>query len=139
LHTFLAEKRELLVSMDVQRLSELEPTGEQLMLRLQSCQTRRSELLASAAHEDRPADSLKSLAKTLPSVQRAGMEKRVSEAAERAQLLQHQSFSNWVFVQRSVIHLARLLEIIATGGRTDATYGRGEHSRSGGSLVDRAA
>ncbi len=136
---FLSEKRQLLVQMDVARLDELESAGEQLIVRLQSCHDRRGELLAKAASESRPSDSLRTLAKSLPAAQRAHVESRVSEAAKRAQLLKHQSFANWVFVQRSLIHLARLLEIIATGGKSEPTYGRVEHLRSGGSLVDQAA
>jgi hypothetical protein len=136
---FLAEKRQMLVQMDVTRLDELEVAGEQLIARLQSCHDRRGEMLVRAASESRPADSLRTLAKSLPAAQRAQVESRVAEAAKRAQLLKHQSFANWVFVQRSLIHLARLLEIIATGGRSEPTYGREESLRSGGSLVDQAA
>ena len=136
---FLADKRQMLLEMDVARLDQLEAAGEQLIARLQSCHDRRGDLLARAASESRPADSLRMLAKSLPAAQRVQVESRVSEAAKRARLLQHQSFANWVFVQRSLIHLARLLEIIATGGRTEPTYGREGSMRTGGSLVDQAA
>ena len=47
------------------------------------------------------------------------------EAAERSRLLQHQSLTNWVLVQRSLLHLSQLIEIIATGGRPKPTYGNG--------------
>jgi hypothetical protein len=136
---YLAEKQRLLINSDFVRLAELEADGERLTLRLKACQSRRGELLAQAAAESRPADSLRTLAKSLPAPQRAQVEQRVSEAAQRARLLQHQSFSNWVFVQRSLIHLAQLMEIIATGGRPEPTYGRIESVRSSGSLVDQAA
>ncbi len=136
---FLAEKRDLLMRMDVARLDELEAAGEALIARLQNCHDRRAELLARAASESRPADSLRTLALSLPAAQRGQLPSRVSEAAKRAQLLKHTSFASWVFVQRSLIHLTRLLEIIATGGKPKPTYGREESLRTGGALVDQAA
>ncbi len=63
----------------------------------------------------------------------------MDSASEQSRLLQHQSLANWVFVQRTLLYLARLLEIIATGGRSEPTYGRAESTRSGGALVDQAA
>jgi len=136
---FLAEKRQLLMQMNVARLDELEAAGESLIARLQDCHDRRGALLARAASESRPADSLRTLALSLPAAERGQLPARVSEAAQRAQLLKHTSFANWVFVQRSLLHLARLLEIFATGGKPQPTYGRDEPLRSGGALVDQAA
>ena len=74
---FLSEKRQLLLKMDVARLDELEPAGEQLMARLQSCHIRRGELLAQAASESRPAVNLRMLAKSLPAAERARGKPRV--------------------------------------------------------------
>ena len=86
-----------------------------------------------------PSASLRSLASSLPAAERAGLESQMAVAAERARLLQHQSLANWVFVQRTLLYLTRLLEIIATGGRSEPTYGRGEMIGPGGALVDQAA
>jgi hypothetical protein len=61
------------------------------------------------------------------------------EAADRSRLLQHQSLTNWVLVQRTLLHLSQMIEIIATGGRPKPTYEKGPGSNSGGALVDRAA
>jgi hypothetical protein len=136
--TFLEEKRQSLVRMDRARLDELQPVERQLIARLQACHRRRQELLADAARESRPSASLRSLADSLPAPEREGLESQITIAADRARLLQHQSLANWVFVQRTLLYLTRLLEIIATGGRSEPTYGRGEIS-SGGALVDQAA
>ena len=125
---FLADKRQMLLEMDVARLDELEPAGEQLIARLQTLprpprRIARRELPARVA---RPiACDAGKVAASCPAP--AASKVASSEAAKRARLLQHQSFANWVFVQRSLIHLARLLEIIATGGRTEPTYGREEN------------
>ena len=61
------------------------------------------------------------------------------EATARMRLLQHHSLTNWVLVQRTLIHLSQMLEIIATGGRLKPTYGKDDSVNSGGFLVDQAA
>ena len=63
----------------------------------------------------------------------------IDDSSTRMRLLQHQSLTNWVLAQRSILHLSQLLEIIATGGRLQPTYGRDESSASSGALVDREA
>jgi hypothetical protein len=67
------------------------------------------------------------------------MQASIREATNRTRLLQHQSLTNWVLVQRSLLHLSQLIEIIATGGRLKPTYGNGSDRQSSGALVDRAA
>jgi len=54
-------------------------------------------------------------------------------------LLQHHSLVNWVVIQRTLLHLSQMLEIIATGGRLQPTYGKGESSTASGTLMDWAA
>jgi hypothetical protein len=61
------------------------------------------------------------------------------QASHRARLLQHHSLVNWVLVQKTLIHLSQLLEIIATGGRLQPTYQRDGTVQATGALVDRAA
>ena len=64
---------------------------------------------------------------------------QVNEAAAQMRLLQHQSLTNWVLAQRSILHLSQLLEIIATGGQLQPTYGRGDSPTPSGALVDKEA
>ena len=123
---FLADKRQSLVAMDVVRLDESKAVGRAIDHPTAILPAAAARIAGRAARESRPSASLRSLARSLPAAERAGLEKRVAEAAKRARLLQHQSLANWVFVQRSLLHLTRLLEIIATGGRSEPTYGRGE-------------
>jgi hypothetical protein len=63
---------------------------------------------------------------------------QVKKTAARARLLQHQALANWVLAQRTVLHLSQILEIIATGGRLQPTYGKENPIAAGGSLVDQA-
>jgi hypothetical protein len=54
-------------------------------------------------------------------------------------LLHHQSLANWVLAQRTLLHIAQMLEIVATGGRLQPTYDPANVSSPGGALVDHAA
>ncbi|HEV7223231.1 MAG TPA: flagellar protein FlgN [Pirellulales bacterium] len=139
LFDLLARKRRLLVASDVQGIQDLEPEERELIVRLETCQARRGELLAKAVEQHLPGDSIRSLAKSLSPAARGQLERQVSEAAHRSRLLSHQSLTNWVLIQRTLIHLSQLLEIIATGGRARPTYGKGGYAAASGSLVDQAA
>jgi hypothetical protein len=131
----LGEKRRLLVAGDLPSLAALEPSEKELLARLEGCVTRRQELLERAAAHGARADSIRSLAS--PTGKTSPLARDLDTAARNTRLLQHQSLTNWVLAQRSLIHLAQLLEIIATGGRVVPTYGKGTPSASG-SLVDQA-
>jgi hypothetical protein len=51
------------------------------------------------------------------------MAREARENAARMRVLQHHSLVNWVLAQRALLHVSQLLEIIATGGRTQPNYG----------------
>ena len=135
----LSEKRQLLATADMEGLAALRPAEQEMIDRLTACQERRGSLLARAAEEGMPATNVRTLAASLPQAGRGRFAGQLKEAASRARLLQHQSLTNWVLVQRTLIHLSQMLEIIATGGRPKPTYGRSQYVESSGSLVDRAA
>jgi hypothetical protein len=135
----LADKRKLLVAGDVEALAEIGPREEVLAVRLQACHENRQQLLARADEEGLPADSIQSLSGRLPESSRKSVQASIQKVADRSQLLRHESLTNWVVVQRSLLHLSQMIEIIACGGRPKPTYDKGSGSHSGGSLVDRAA
>jgi hypothetical protein len=135
----LGRKRRLLVQVDTQALEAMAPEEQRLQERLQQCLVRREQLLSRAGEEGLPSASITALAKALPREQRQGLAAPMQTAAARMRLLQHESLTNWVLVQRTLLHLSQLLEIIATGGRLQPTYGRGEPPPAGGTLVDSAA
>ena len=132
----LATKGACMASNDTARMAELQPREEQLCDRLQSCHRRRSELLARAGGNGLPNTSLGKLVESLPTPRRGDLQRRVHDASARMRLLQHQSLANWVLAQRTMLHLSQLLEIIATGGQLQPTYGRGGSLPSCGALVD---
>ncbi len=135
----LARKRALLGAADTQGLAEIAVDEQRLLSGLEECLGRRERILARAAADGLPAASLQALSEALPPPQRRPLRSQIAAASSRARLLQHQSLINWVVIQRTLIHLSQLLEIIATGGRIEPTYGRGKPARAGGALMDRVA
>lgn len=134
----LTRKRQLLVSADLDGLAEMQPDEERLAAHLQACHDRRAGLLQQAAEQGLPSTSVRDLTAALPRQQRQDLTSQVKRTAARARLLQHQSLANWVLAQRTVLHLSQILEIIATGGRLQPTYGKDNALAAGGSLVDQA-
>ena len=135
----LMAKKDCLAGAELEALSELQVREVALGERLQACHQRRGELLANAKASNLPGDSLGQLAATLPQRQRDKLGKQVKESQNQMRLLQNQSITNWVLAQRSLLHVSQLLEIIATGGRLQPTYGEGETVHSIGSLVNQEA
>ena len=135
----LAQKRKLLVAADTEGLAELGRREEDLIGRLKECLEYRQRLLDTAAKEGLPSDSIRSLTDALPGQNNNGLPKQVRDAGRQAKLLEHHSLTNWVLVQRTLIHLSQLLEIIATGGRLKPTYEKDNSLSATGALVDRVA
>jgi hypothetical protein len=135
----LSHKRQLLGAADVEGLAAIAPEEQRLVGVLQDCLERRERLLSRAADDGLPSISVRALTEALPGEQRGKLGRQVDLAGSRTRLLQHQSLVNWVIVQRSLLYLSQLLEIIATGGRLQPTYGEGGRACASGALVDRAA
>jgi flagellar biosynthesis/type III secretory pathway chaperone len=135
----LSEKRAALATANLPRLAELAPREEQVMSRLAECQDRRGTLLAAAHTEGYSADNVAKLATQAGGGKRSKLGSRVKESNARMRLLQHQSLANWVLAQRSLLHVSQLLEILATGGRMQPTYGDRESVHARGSLVNHEA
>lgn len=132
-------KRKALAAADLEKLTELQPREEQLATRLAACQERRSRLLAAAKQEGLPSANVAKLATKAGGGKASRLGSRVKETAARMRILQHHSLANWVLAQRSLLHVSQLLEIIATGGRMQPTYGDSESVHARGSLVNHEA
>lgn len=135
----LVAKKDCLAAANLEALPDLQVRELALGERLQACHARRGEILAAAKEQNLPGDSIGRLAATLPARQRDKLGKQVKESQARMRLLQNQSITNWVLAQRSLLHVSQLLEIIATGGRLQPTYGEGETVHAVGSLVNQEA
>ncbi|NOY43029.1 MAG: flagellar protein FlgN [Planctomycetes bacterium] len=134
----LASKRELLMQRDHEGLASLAPQEGALCDELKSCYEQRQHLLKQAATAGLPSDSIQSLATALPTEQSQTLRKPIDESIERSRLLRHESITQWVVVQRTMLHLSQILEIIATGGQPQPTYGKGGVQENSGALMDRA-
>lgn len=136
--SLLAAKRDLIVHRDYAGLAALAAREEQLGDELRACLEERERLLAGASAEGLPHGSLADLSAAMPPESGAAIGGAVAAARQRAHLIRHECLAQWVAVQRTVLHLAQMLEIIATGGRTAPTYGKGPRASNGGALIDQA-
>ena len=135
----LGAKAKLLRQGDAAALAGMAVGEERLHAALQQCLQRRQDLLARAKAAGLPDRSLEELVAKLPRTQRRALDGSLRQARAQAQLLRTQNLVQWVAVQKTLLHLSHLLEIIATGGRERPTYGGRETLSSTGVLVDRAA
>jgi uncharacterized membrane protein len=94
-------------------------------------------LLVQAGTAGKPAKSLRAAARDLPPAERRNFEPRMQAAKQKARLLQQTALTNWVIAQKTLLHLSQMLEMIATGGRLQPTYGMmGDSSPAGGALLN---
>jgi len=135
----LGEKRRLLASGNVPGIEAVQTREQALVERLQTCQQRRAELLSRAKRQQRPSDSIESLSASLAPPARGKLGRQVKESKLKLRLLQNESLTNWVLAQRLLLHVSQLLEIIATGGRLQPTYGDKESVHACGGLVNQQA
>ncbi|HMO84848.1 MAG TPA: hypothetical protein PKC18_08015, partial [Lacipirellulaceae bacterium] len=128
----------MLMARDHAGLAALADRERLLGEELQACHAERERLLAAADAEGLPHQSLADLSAALPAPAADRLGGPVAEARRGARLIRHECLSQWVAAQRSVLHLAQMLEIIATGGHGRPTYGVGRPSERGGALIDQA-
>ncbi len=134
----LSKKRERIAARDAAALKEMEPEETRLGERLMACHRQRQQLLQAAHSQGLPGDSLQALSASLPRAERESLKPEIEASRRRSRLLQHQSLTNWVLVQRTLLHLSQMIEIIATGGQMKPTYGDSPANAKGGFIVDQA-
>jgi len=139
----LSEKRAAMLAGNLDALAEFRSREEDLGRRLEDCHRRRKQLLAAAGDSGLPAANLKQLAARLEGTASEPpplpFSTPFSTAAEKLALLRHESLTNWVLAQRSLLHVSQMMEIIATGGRPQPTYDKDSPYSARGALVDGAA
>jgi FlgN protein len=134
----LTTKRELIVLRDHAALASLAIREARLGDELRACHADRQRLLAQADADGLPRQSLADLSAALPRSAAQRLDPPIAEARRRAQLIRHECLAQWVTMQRTVLHLSQMLEIIATGGRSQPTYGKGGGLETSGALMDQA-
>lgn len=134
----LVRKGKMLANADLAGLAALGSEEEDLVVGLQDCLKEREGLLERAGRDGYSAKNVRSLAKALSGRSPSPVQEQVRQASHRARLLRHHGLVHWILVQKTLIHLSQLLEIIATGGRLQPTYHREGPAPASGILVDRA-
>jgi hypothetical protein len=132
----LSRKRQCMAAGDTRGMAALQPLEQEVGQRLQQCHDRRAALLAAASDQGLPGTSLGDLASAIDRRSEGPLSREVRHASARMRLLQHESLANWVLAQKALLHVAQLLEIIATGSRLKPTYGKESSHRARGVLVD---
>jgi flagellar biosynthesis/type III secretory pathway chaperone len=135
----LAVKREHLAAVDLDGLAATQVREEELAERLRRCQQRRADLLTTARKAGFESDSIGRLVGLAEGGRRGKLSEQAKVASAKMRLLRHESLTNWVLAQRALLHVSQLVEIIATGGRLQPTYGERESVHSCGSLVNQEA
>ena len=135
----LGRKRQCMAAGDLRGMKELQPAEQALCDRLQACHDRRGELLQEVAEDGMATGSLGGLASLLEPQGARDLGREVKQAASRMSLLQHNCLVNWVLAQKALLHASQMLEIIATGGRLQPTYGNRAGRTASGALVDQEA
>jgi len=145
----LKRKQLAVARWDLEALSAVQDSENAVLRKLEDCQRRRAELLKEAANMGHSAQTIRELIRQLPaseisSDRRRHLEMEVERGSWHWQLLQHQALANWLLLQRTLLHLSQMLEIIATGGQTVPTYSirtnseESASSKTGGILIDQA-
>jgi flagellar biosynthesis/type III secretory pathway chaperone len=137
--TFLRDKTASMTSRSPEELQAMQEREASLTERLQACHDQRAHLLNAARQQGLPSDSIGQLVEAFPGGNQQEMRQQVQDASGRMRLLQHHSLTNWVLAQRALIHVSQLLEIIATGGRLQPTYGNSASVLARGSLLNSEA
>lgn len=132
----LDDKRKRMVARDTSAMLASQAREADLCQRLESIQQRRQAMLEAAEGHGLPHGNLQDLARALPAGGKVA--KDATAAASRMRVLQQQSLTNWVLAQRSLLHIAQVMEFVATGGRLMPTYGEGTGANDRGNLVDDA-
>ncbi len=135
----LARKRECMAAGDLPGMKELQCVEQTLCERLQVCHDQRGTLLQRASDEGLATDSLGGLASLLKERGERDLRREVKHASARMNLVQQNCLANWVLAQKALLHASQMLEIIATGGRLQPTYGNRAGQVARGALVDQEA
>ena len=136
--SLLRAKSRLLIEPDAERLQQLQAQEQQLLKRLERCHRERARLLQSWEGEGPEPPTLQAALRRVPRAERNRIGPLLEQARHQSQLLRNESITHWVVVQRSLIHLSQLLELLATGGQGTTTY---DHlsRQNRGALMDEAA
>ncbi|MGL6225438.1 MAG: flagellar export chaperone FlgN [Thermoguttaceae bacterium] len=137
----LKQKGDLLAQSKTEEIEAMKEHESQVLAKMTLLLQQREKMLQIAKAENLPHDSIESLAQRidLESPENNRLGEKCRQSVHQARLLQHQSLTNWVLTQRSLIHVAQVLEMISSRGKPRGTYNRRQNKEShsiGGTLLD---
>jgi len=133
----LVAKREAISAGDIEQLNELGDRELSVQRKMADLQVHREQILAIASEAGTVCESLEDLVTSGDRAESSSLVEDVREAKQRMRSLQHETLTNWVVEQTSLLHVSRMLEIIARGGRLQPTYSKSGNALNCGTLVDR--
>lgn len=140
----LQRKQKLLVNPNQAALDAIGKEEQSVLQKLGDIQQQREKILVQGRQEGVEAASLQELCeKKFPN--HFDCQRLLVSTGQRSRQIRYLALSNWSMTQRSMIHLAQMLEIIETKGQGKTTYngpkntGKDKPSASGGGFVDRVA
>lgn len=137
----LKQKRDAMATGALDSLNDLQRIEEEIHRRLKACYDRRSEILERGCSQGLEGDTLAELTQQISEKNQAdvgNLPEKFQESKEHVRRLQLEHLTNWVIAQKSLLHVSQILEIVATGGKIQPTYGKSESSARG-ALVDQEA
>lgn len=139
----LQEKQSLLVCPDKKKLEEITPKENEVLNLLHQIQLQREQILQEAANQGAPSVSIQEVCHALFPTD-LQVQRLLETTTQGSQQIRYLALANLTMTQRSIIHLAQVLEIIETRGQGKVTYHTGVHTQenktsTGGGFVDRVA
>lgn len=138
----LKRKQEMLVRPEKEKLESIDREEVAVLAELEQILSSRDAILKNAVEQGSKAETIQLLCEQLfPG--RSEWRKLLENAEHRSRRLRFLATTNWTMTQRSIIHLAQMLEMIETKGQGKTTYkpqkGSDTSQSSGGGFVDRIA
>lgn len=142
----LKRKQQLLIKPNKAELDKMAVEENAVLADLHQVIQRREDILQQGLTQGVRADSIQLLCeKLLPNDFEC--QKQIIAASQRSRQLRYLATTNWTMSQRSMIHLAQMLELIETKGQGKVAYGskslqntgQTPSASSGGGFVDRTA
>jgi hypothetical protein len=123
---------------EINRITKIE---EARVVELQVYLRRREQILQRALQMGLPADSLESVARTLPEPFRDSLLAHIEKTRRAADANRRESWILWIVCKQSLRFFSDVVELIANGGRRTPIYSAraGVELSTGGALLDARA
>jgi hypothetical protein len=126
------------IVLDQQALLAFEQRAPQLTAALQELASRRQHLLDSAQAAGLPADSIQSLARSLPAWQRFSFRSAVEAVRQQLEHLRRMHTAAFILLHQSWQQSRETLRLLSTGSGLTPVYYGNDSLEGGGQILDAA-